>query len=314
MEISFIDIVAFIEGKEYNFKIIGKGKERYKIASLFFPEPEGFYFVSGEELKTQLCDSLILTNSVEIVSFGADNTFIFIDGDPQVVYYELLDHYYKTVSTGEVSPNAIIDKEAKIGNNVQIDPFVVIKRCIIGDNCIISSHTVLNDDTIIGNNSIIGSNCSIGATGVAWVINDKNERINQPQLGGVVIEENCQIGANTVVVRGSLNESTRIGKNTVIAPGAKIGHGCQVGENVHFSNNVVLAGNVKISEGCFLGSGSIIISGITIPENTIVGAGAMVNRNFEPGSEMLVGIPAKILEKNKSIKLLGIPLSNQKHG
>jgi len=306
MKISFQEIIRFLDLNKVSYKLIGNPKENYKICSMFYPEPNGFYFLEGDSFSLHIKDSIILT-TLEIKT-DQSNALIIIEEGSQNTYYKLLDYYYREESTGIISESVKIHKEAILGKNVQIDVFVVLGKCKIDDNSIIKSHTVINDNVFIGKNTIIEPGCIIGATGMAWIWDEKGERIRQPQLGGVLIEDNCFIGAQSVLVRGSLNENTIIGESTVIAPSARIGHGTQIGKKVHLANNVVLAGNANIGERSFLGSGCIISSNIKLPKNTIVGAGALVNKNFKEEDLTLIGVPAKVLwTKNYEQQSKGVP-------
>jgi UDP-3-O-[3-hydroxymyristoyl] glucosamine N-acyltransferase len=157
---------------------------------------------------------------------------------------------------------------------------------------------VVYKNTTIKSGCFIDSNSCIGPSGLAWIWDDNGNRIIQPQLGGVIIEKNCHIGTDVSITKGSLSENTIIGENTLIAHGTKIGHGCKVSKHVHMANNVSLAGNAVIGERVFLGSASIVSSNISVPNNSIVGAGTLVNKKFEEEYVTLVGVPAKILKAN----------------
>lgn len=131
------------------------------------------------------------------------------------------------------------------------------------------------------------------------------KKILQPQLGGVDIYENCFIGAGTIIVRGSLNENTRIGRNSLLAPGGRIGHGTQIGDFVHFANNVVTGGNTIIGDYSFVGSAAVFRPKIVIHPKTIVGAGSVVVKNTTKEGKTLLGIPAK--EINTKVNPSGMP-------
>jgi len=306
MKISYQEIVIFLKKINVNFEVIGNPKDSYDIASLFCPINGGFYYLEESSYFKGIEDSLVLTN--QVLPLEKENTILYIQENPQVVYYKLLNFYYKELSTGKICKSAIIHPKAQIGYNVQIDSFVVIGDCIIGDNSIIKSNSVLVDNSTIGENVIIEQNCTIGATGMAWVWGNNGERIKQPQLGGVIIESNCSIGANSTLVRGSLNESTLIGESTVIAPGARIGHGTQIGKFVHLANNVVTGGNTVISDFSFIGSSVTIRPKIKIDANTIIGAGAVVVKNTSSENLTLLGVPAKEVKSKKLSS--GVPKSN----
>ncbi|MFV8279935.1 hypothetical protein ACNKXS_00245 [Christiangramia marina] len=303
MQISYKQIVQFLKDRKINFSLRGAVYRNYKICSLFYPEANGFYFFSGDDFKTKLEQSLILTSSQ--VEIERNNGVICVEGDPQTIFYMILDHYFREESTGKISKTASIHKDAVIGINVQIDSFAVLGDCVIGDNTIIKSHVVVEDNSYIGRSVIVEPHCTIGATGTAWVWGENGTKVRQPQLGGVVIKDRCFLGANSSIVKGSLNENTKIGENTVIAPGAKIGHGTQIGNYVHFANNVVTGGNSKIADFCFVGSSVTFRPKVAIHPYTVIGAGAVVVENTSKENLLLVGVPAK--ERPASDNLTGVP-------
>lgn len=303
MQISYSQIIDFLKIQGIDFSLKGKILSEYKICSLFYPESNGFYFLIGDKLKPTVKKSLFICSSD--IEIEGDNSIILIDGNPQVVYYKLLDYYFKERSTGIICKNVSIHDEAVIGKNVQIDAYVVLGKCLIGDNTVIKSHTVVADNSSIGNNVILESHCTVGATGTAWVWGENEEKFKQPQLGGVTIKDNCFIGANSAIVKGSLNEHTIIGENTIIAPGARIGHGTQIGKSVHFANNVVTGGNSRISDFCFIGSSVTFRPKVSVHPYTVVGAGAVVVKNTSKENVLLMGIPAK--ETPMKNNLTGVP-------
>ena len=303
MKITYSEIIDFFNLKGIEYRLIGNPKKDYVIASIFSPVENGFYFIEAANSEVNISRSLILTNSK--LDFLDNNVLLKVDESPQLLYYKLLDFYFKEMSTGKICSTVKIHSCAKIGKNVQIDSFSVINKCIIGENSIIKSPCVINENTTIENNVIIEPHCTIGARGMAWVWNGSDERILQPQLEGVIIKRNSLVGANSAIVRGSLNENISIGENTVMAPGARIGHGTIIGNYVHLANNVVTGGNVIISDFCFIGSSVTLRPKVKIHPNTIIGAGALVINNTNTDGLTLKGVPAK--EFNSKKESSGVP-------
>lgn len=228
------------------------------------------------------------------------NVTLIKSNNPQLDFYKL-SHEIKD----EYIFHGEIHKEAKIGKNVIISPGCVIGKVTIEDNVEIGANTVIYSKTTIKKGSRIGSNVTIGAEGMMWVW-DKDKRVFLKQLGGVIIEEDCTIGSNSAIVRGSANEFTTIKQGSNIAPGCNIGHGSYIGSNTHLANNVTLGGSIHLSNNCFIGCAGIINPGVKIlKEETIIGAGCVVTKNITK-SGVYAGIPAKYLKPiNK--KLSGIP-------
>ena len=146
-------------------------------------------------------------------------------------------------------------------------------------------------------NTEIEPNSYIGANGVAGMWDETGKRIGQPQFGGVIVEEDCFIGSDVSIVRGSVNEETLIKRGTLIAHGTKIGHGSEIGEECHLANNVSLAGNARIGSRSFLGSACVLSSHVSIANDCVIAAGAVVAKSFTDPFLVLAGVPAKIIDK-----------------
>jgi UDP-3-O-[3-hydroxymyristoyl] glucosamine N-acyltransferase len=229
-----------------------------------------------------------------------ENVEIIHSINPQLDFYKLShqvkDEYsFSTIWWGYTEGrDCNISKHAIIGRDV-----------IIGSNVTIGPGTVIYSKTIIGDNVRIDSNCTIGTEGMMWVW-DNDKKVFLKQLGGVRIGDNCIIGSNTVIVRGSANENTILENDVNMAPGCLIGHGCHIGNSTHFANGVKLGGSVVISDYNFLGSGSIISPGVKITcQDVVIGAGATVVKNISEEG-VYVGIPA-VKSKSTTGKLSGIP-------
>jgi UDP-3-O-[3-hydroxymyristoyl] glucosamine N-acyltransferase len=271
----------------------------YMIASLFSPISSGFYFYTGEgNFNLNVKSSLIILDKNPAGEKNTNQFIILKDKDPQQVFYLILSFLYNTLSTGVIASTSIISSNSFIGKNVQIDDFCIIEENVrIEDGVIIGSHSKIHSNTTINRDSVLESACVIGTQGVAWVwSNDQTEKIVQPQLGGVFIDEKSFIGAGTIIVRGSLNENTKIGKNTLMAPGGRIGHGTKIGNFVHFANSIVTGGNTIIGDYSFVGSAAVFRPKVSIHAKTIVGAGSVVIKNTSGEGFTLMGVPAKQIE------------------
>jgi UDP-3-O-[3-hydroxymyristoyl] glucosamine N-acyltransferase len=308
MDLNLAKIEKFLKNKNINYSIINAPKKHLSFipASIFHPTDYGFYYLEDKIQIPTVKNSIFFVNS-SYSEFFESNCFIIFKSKSQYYYYLLLNYLFKEKSSGMISNLSVLDPAAKIGKNVQIDAFCVIGKAEIGDNCIIKSHTIINDKSIIGENVTIENHSSIGSTGTGWVWeNELNPtKINLPQLGGVIIEKNTFLGANTIIVRGSLNENTIIGENCILAPGCKIGHGTKIGKMCHLANNVTTGGNTKIGNFCFMGSSSTTRPQICLNDFTITGVGAVIVKNSSKKGLLLIGVPAR--EYNPSKTPSGMP-------
>ena len=309
MKVHTKDILYFLDNNKISYKISGKLNNTYHLASIYNPIENGFYFLINDSIPNNISNSLFLVNQ-SIINQNKQH-LITINKDPQRTYYKLLNYFSEEKSNNKIKKSSVIHPDAQIGKNVQIDDFCVIGKCKIEDNVIIKNHIVIENNTIIGNNTLIESNSVIGARGIAWIWDEKQEhRIIPPQLGGVQIGNNCIIGSNSIIVRGSINENTIIGNNVLMAPGCKIGHGTIIGDFVHFANNIATGGNTHIGAFSFIGSSVTFRPKTNIHENTIVGAGSVVIKNTTKSHLTLIGVPAK--EKISKANPKGMPKPKNK--
>lgn len=313
MKISAEKIIELLELNSYSYKITGDfdKKKMFYFASIKDTIEDGFYFLIHQYIGQveKIYNSVVLTDSDENPING--NTYIQVK-NPQLVYYKITSFFAESQNSF-IHPTAIIDKDAIIHPTAYIGPFCIIGKSVIGENVQLLHHITITDNVEIKKNTVIEGNSTIGARGMAWIWDENGERVIQTQFGGVEIGENCLLGTDITIVRGSLNEKTKVGNDTIIAHGTKIGHGSQIGNKVHFANNVSLAGNARISDRVFLGSASVVSSNVTIQEGCVVGAGAVVNKSHEQKNCTLAGVPAKVIKTNDfDSKLNGVPMSFKK--
>lgn len=192
--------------------------------------------------------------------------------------------------------SAQIDQSASIGPQCSIGKGAIIKKgvvigpgCVIGKHCHIDAGTILEanvtiwHDTQIGKHCIIHSGAVIGADGFGIAQQKDKTWIKVPQLGKVQIGDNVEIGSNTTVDRGALD-------NTVLEDGVKIDNLCQVAHNVFIGKNTVIAsstaiaGSAQIGKNCKIAGCVGIVGHIEIADDVVITAMSMVTKSIDkPG-------------------------------
>jgi UDP-3-O-[3-hydroxymyristoyl] glucosamine N-acyltransferase len=263
-----------------------------RFCSLFAQERGGIYFWEGEGAPAfDHADIVVLCRQALAVKVDCQ----LILADPQRSYYRLMRHFFAepAVPPG-IHPTAIVSPQARIGAGSRIGPYCVIGECEIGAGCDFDSHVVVKDGSVVGDRVRIESHSTIGATGVAWVWDDASgERIVQPQIGGARVGDDCFLGTDVTVVRGSINEVTSLGAGCVVAHGSKIGHGSVVGAGVHMANNVSIAGNCRVGDRAFLSAACVLRPRVRLARGVTVGAGAVVTKDFDEEGVVVSGVPAR---------------------
>lgn len=182
-----------------------------------------------------------------------------------------------------IGASCVIGVDVTLGENTVIMPGVIIEdRAQIGANTVIHSNVTIGADVMIGSNVIIYAGVVIGSDGFGYAQSPEGW-VKIPQLGTVIIEDNVEIGANTTIDRGAL-------ENTIIRRGVKIDNLVQVAHNVDIGENTIVAGcagfagSAKIGRNCMIGGGACINGHISIADDVIVMGMAGVMRTIdEPG-------------------------------
>lgn len=186
-----------------------------------------------------------------------------------------------------IYPNAIVDDEAHIGDRVTLYPGAYIgKGSSIGDDTVIYANVSVGPGISIGKRVIIQAGAAIGGDGFGFVT-DGGKHHKIPQVGGVIIEDDVEIGANSTIDRATLG-------NTVIKKGTKIDNLVQVAHNVTIGEHCILAGQVGISGSCTLGN-YVVLGGkvgvadhVTIGDRVMAGGGSAITKDVDAG-QIIVG-------------------------
>lgn len=189
-----------------------------------------------------------------------------------------------------IHPYAVVDDGARIGDRVTLYPGVYVGRgTIIGDDSILYANASIGEKVIIGKRVIIQAGAAIGGDGFGFVT-DGGRHHKIPQVGGVIIEDDVEIGANSCVDRATLG-------NTVVRKGTKIDNLVQVAHNVSIGEHCILAGHVGIAGSTTLGN-YVVMGGraaagdhVVIGDGVMVGGGAGITRDVEAG-QVIAGHPA----------------------
>jgi UDP-3-O-[3-hydroxymyristoyl] glucosamine N-acyltransferase len=190
-----------------------------------------------------------------------------------------------------IGPFAVIGEGAKIGARTIIRPHVTIGRFAdIGDDCLIHAQVSIRERVRLGDRVIIQDGAVIGADGYGFARAPDGSHHKIPQVGGVVIEDDVEIGANTTVDRPAIGE-TRIAAGTKIDNLVQVAHGVQIGRNVLLAAQVGIAGSSVVEDQVTL-AGQVGVAGhITIGKGTIATAQTGIPNSVEPGS-FISGYPA----------------------
>ncbi|MBI3593014.1 MAG: UDP-3-O-(3-hydroxymyristoyl)glucosamine N-acyltransferase, partial [Nitrospirae bacterium] len=214
----------------------------------------------------------------------------------------LLSHFYvKPHKCRGISKNAFVSEKSSIGENVTVYDFAYISDgvtigadCIIdpgvyigdntrlGDGCVIHPNVTIREGVTVGNRVTIHAGSVIGSDGFGYVF--ENGRHNKiPQVGGVIIEDDVEIGAGVTIDRATTG-------NTIIGQGTKIDNLVQIGHNVRVGRNVILVSQVGIAGSSEIGDGVVLGGQVGVADHAVIEAGTMVGAKSGIMGEVKKGI------------------------
>lgn len=191
-----------------------------------------------------------------------------------------------------------IGRDVIIGDNVKIYPQVYVgDGAIIGDNSVIYPGVKVYYDGKIGNNVILHSGVVVGSDGFGFAPQKDGTYSKVPQIGNVIIEDNVEIGANTVIDRATLG-STIIRKGVKLDNLVQIAHNVEIGANTVAAAQTGISGSTKIGEKVILGGQVGVVGHIQIATGAQIQAQSGINRSIEEENTKWGGTPAMPYNNN----------------
>jgi UDP-3-O-[3-hydroxymyristoyl] glucosamine N-acyltransferase len=190
-----------------------------------------------------------------------------------------------------IGPLAVVAAGARIGARTIVHPHVTVgAHAEVGDDCVIHARVSIRERVKIGNRVVVQDGAVIGSDGFGFAHRPDGSHVKIPQVGGIVIEDEVEVGANTTIDRPAVGE-TRIKAGAKIDNLVQIAHGVTIGRNVLLAAQVGIAGSTTLEESVTL-AGQVGVAGhLTIGKGTIATAQTGIPNSVDPGS-FISGYPA----------------------
>lgn len=215
--------------------------------------------------------------------------------NPRLWFIKIINKFFdnKEVVMG-VHPDAIVtDPNIQNRNDIAIGAYSNIGYNVkIGENTVISNNVTIKDNVTIGKNVWIEPGAVIGTDGFGFEWDEDGEVVKFPHRGGVKIGDDVEIGANTCVDCGTMDD-TVIGRNTKIDNLVHIAHNVKIGKNCFIIANSLLAGSSVIGDNVRIAMSATIREKVKVGKKAVVGMGAIVTKDV-PAGKTVYGNPAKI--------------------
>ncbi len=265
-------------------ELIGSAtQEVHRLAPLQSAGPDDISFLSHARYRAQLATSqagaVILAPAMQ--EAAAARVACILTPDPYL-YFSRLTRLWRAQhplpAVPRIHPSAVVDPSAQVAADAVIGPLCVVEAgAVVGPGTVLHSRVTVGHGCRIGARCIVHAGVVIGADGFGFAPHEGRwEKIEQ--LGAVRIGDDVEIGANTCIDRGALED-------TVIEDGVKLDNLIQIGHNVHVGAHTAMAGCVgvagsaKIGAHCTIGGGAVVLGHLTLADGVHISAASVVTRS-----------------------------------
>ncbi len=201
--------------------------------------------------------------------------------------------------TAAVAAGAVVERDAVIGPRTSVGALSYVGRgAVLGADVRLYPRVVVRDGVRLGDRVIVHSGAVLGADGFGYAF-DGAAHQKIPQVGGLIIEDDVEIGANTAIDRATMG-ATIVRRGTKIDNLVQIGHNCDIGEHVILVGQVGVSGSCKIGRRAVLAGQVGVADHVTIGEGAVLMAQAGVAGDVPPG-EVWTGYPARPATQTRRI-------------
>lgn len=274
-------------------------------------DPEGLTFAENEEYLRQASQGGAGAVLAPRGTAAVGKPTIFVDR-PRETFGRFLAMNQRPLPLNPgIHPSAVVSPEAQVAESAQIGPFVVVERgavigekcrlyphCYVGENCRLGDGTVLYpkvtlyQDVTIGKRGILHSGAVIGADGFGFAWTGERQ-MKIPQVGGVTLGDDVEIGANTAVDRATAGD-TQVGDDTKIDNLVQIAHNARIGSHTVIASLVGVSGSTKIGDRVTIAGQVATSDHVAICDDVVLGGRTGVTSDIkEPGAYF--GFPARPL-------------------
>jgi UDP-3-O-[3-hydroxymyristoyl] glucosamine N-acyltransferase len=242
-------------------------------------------------------------------------TAALVAADPYVAYAKVASLFEQDASaTPGVHPTAVVSPSARVAASASIGPYCVIEgnaviedgavlgpHCIIGRECVVGAQSrlvarvTLVVRVVLGRRVLIHPGAVLGADGFGLAF-DHSHWVKLPQLGGVRVGDDSEIGANTTIDRGAL-EDTILEEDVRLDNQIQIGHNVQIGAHTAMAGCSAVAGSAKIGRYCMIGAAAGVLGHLEIADRVTVLAWSLVSGSVTEAGEYSSSMP--LMESHK---------------
>ncbi len=279
------------------------------VGTLAGARPSQLSFLSNSRYSGQLATTRAGVVVLRGESLADCTTAALVADDPYVAYAKIATLFERLpAAPAGIHPGAVVAAGARISASASIGPGCVIAAgAEVGDGAVLGPHCILGEDCVVGAQSrlvarvtlvtrvtlgrrvLVHPGAVIGSDGFGLAF-ERDHWVKIPQLGGVRIGDDCEIGANTTIDRGAL-EDTVLEEDVRLDNQIQIAHNVHVGAHTAMAGCAAVAGSAKIGRYCMIGGNAGVLGHLELADRVTITAKSLVTHSIREGGEYSSGVP-----------------------
>ena len=271
--------------------------------------PSQLSFLSNSKYSGQLAATRAGVVVLREADLAACPTAALVASDPYVAYAKLAALFERMpAAAAGIHPSAVVADSAQVDPGASVGPGCVVgeraviaegvvlgPHCIVGEDCTVGAHSrlvarvTLVTRVTLGQRVLVHPGAVIGSDGFGLAF-DRDHWIKLPQLGGVRIGDDCEIGANTTIDRGALDD-TVLEEDVRLDNQIQIAHNVHVGAHTAMAGCAAVAGSAKIGRYCMIGGNAGVLGHLELADRVTITAKSLVTHSIREPGEYSSGVP-----------------------
>lgn len=296
--------------ERFGLELHGNGAVRvHGVGTLARAQAGQLAFLANSKYRGQLAESQASVVAMRVADVAGYGGTALVASDPYAAFAKMAALFEpRPVRPAGIHPSADIASDAQVDPSAHIGAFVSIGArsriengamigpgCVIGEDCVVGAgseliaRVTLVTRVRIGQRVTVHPGAVIGAAGFGLAM-EAGKWLNVPQLGGVVVGDDCEIGANTTIDRGAI-EDTVLEEDVRLDNQIQIGHNVFIGAHTAMAGCAAVAGSARIGRYCLIGGAAGILGHLEICDKVMITAMSLVTHSIREPGEYSSGTP-----------------------
>ena len=295
--------------QRFGLELRGEDRAVHGVGTLSSATAEQLSFLANPRYRGQLGDTAAGVVVLHANEADARTGTALLARDPYVAFAKIAALFErKPVRTAGIHPTAVVDASAQVDPAAHVGPHVSIGArsrigagasigpgsvigddCEVGEGCELVARVTLVTRVRLGRRVLVHPGAVLGADGFGIAM-DRGHWIKVPQLGGVLVGDDCEIGANTTIDRGALGD-TVLEEDVRLDNQIQVGHNVRIGAHTAMAGCSAVAGSASIGRHCLVGGGAGILGHLEVCDQVVITAMSLVTHSIREPGEYSSGTP-----------------------